>query len=137
MKAATCWGILAATAAIVILGAWLAPAAWGEEKPPAAPAAAEAKPPAPAAASETKPPAPATETKPPASPAPAAPSAAKTGIECIDRWEDFIDLTKAPAPWLTWGADLRFRAEYANNNSTLNGDIAGHETSQQKYRPRW
>jgi len=97
-------------------------------------------PPAPAAVSETKPPAPpapAAEAKPPASPAPAAPSAARTGIECIDRWEDFIDLTKAPAPWLTWGADLRFRAEYANNNSTLNGDIAGHETSQQKYRPRW
>ena len=117
MKTATSWSILAAAAAIVTFGAWLTPTAWGEEKTPAAPAAAEAKPPAPAT--------------------PAAPTAGKTGIECIDKWEDFIDQTKAPAPWLTWGADLRFRADYANNNSTLNQEIAGHESSQQKYRPRW
>jgi len=114
---ATSWGILAASVAILALGAWPAPAAWAEEKAAAPAATVEAKPPVPAPA--------------------AAPAAAKTGIDWIDTWEDFIDKTKAPAPWITWGADLRFRADYTNNNSGLNQELAGHETSQQKYRPRW
>jgi hypothetical protein len=57
-----------------------------------------------------------------------------TKLDEIDAW---IEKTKTVPPWFTWGADLRFRADYANNNSTLNQEIAGHETSQQKYRPRW
>jgi hypothetical protein len=54
-------------------------------------------------------------------------------IEQIDAW---LDKTKAPAPWLTWGADLRFRADYLDA-ANLNSRLPGHETSQQKYRPRW
>jgi hypothetical protein len=66
--------------------------------------------------------------------APAAPEKPLTKLDEIDAW---IEKTKTIAPWFTWGADLRFRADYTNNNSGLNQELAGHETSQQKYRPRW
>ena len=97
---ATFWSILAASVAILALGAWPAPAAWGEEK----------------------------------AAAPAAPEKPLTKLAEIDAW---IEKTKTIPPWFTWGADLRFRADYTNNNSGLNQELAGHETSQQKYRPRW
>jgi hypothetical protein len=74
----------------------------------------------------------------PAAPPPAAAEAPSAkpppgAIEQIDAW---IDKTKAPAPWLTWGADLRFRNDYLDG-ANLNNNLVGHETNVQKYRPRW
>jgi hypothetical protein len=129
---ATSWSMLAAIVGVLALGAWLTPAAWAGEKAAAAPAATEAKPAAPAAAAEAKPPVPA--------PA-AAPAAAKTGIDWIDTWEDFIDNTKTPAPWITWGGDIRFRNEYVANrslyeNQTTRG-TSGKYLDYQRTRLRW
>ena len=118
---ATFWSILAASVAILALGAWPAPAAWAEEKAAAPAAAAEVKPPVPAPA--------------------AAPAAAKTGIDWIDTWEDFIDKTKAPAPWITWGGDIRFRNEYVGNQTlnenAVNRGTRGKYVDYQRIRLRW
>jgi len=128
---ATSWSILAATLAMLAIGVWLAPAAWAEEKA-AAPAASEAKPAAPAA--ETKEP-------PPAAPAAAPPAPLKTGIDCIDKWEDFIDATKTPFPWITWGGDIRFRNEYVGNQTlnenAVNTGTRGKYVDYQRLRMRW
>ena len=48
----------------------------------------------------------------------------------------FIDSTKHPTPWLTWGADFRFRNEYNNNTTTFNKDAPLHETDFFRYRTR-
>ena len=116
---ATSWSLFAAAAAVLAVSAWLAPAAWAEEKAAAPAAATEAK---------------------PVAPAPAAPSM-KTGIDCIDQWEDFIDKTKTPVPWINWGGDIRFRNEYVGNrtlneNGTSRG-TSGKYTDYQRIRLRW
>ena len=52
---------------------------------------------------------------------PAAPAAPPSAFE------DFVKQAKNPTDWLTWGADVRFRNEYGNNNMTLNEGAARHE----------
>ncbi|MCX5684697.1 MAG: alginate export family protein, partial [Planctomycetota bacterium] len=101
---------------------------------PATPPATEAPPATPAAATEAKPPVPVPAVA-------AAPASAKTGIDWIDTWEDFIDQTKAPFPWITWGGDVRFRNEYVGNQ-TLNENAANRGTrgkylDYQRTRLRW
>ena len=122
---ATSWSLFAAAAAILAVSAWLAPAAWAEEKAAAPAAATEAKPAAPA----------------PAPPAPAAAPSMKTGIDAIDQWEDFIDKTKTPVPWINWGGDIRFRNEYvgnrALNENAVNRGTAGKYLDYQRIRLRW
>jgi hypothetical protein len=113
---------------MLAVSAWLAPAAWAAEKAAA---------PAPAAATEAKPAAPA----PAAAAAPAAAPSMKTGIDAIDQWEDFIDKTKTPVPWINWGGDIRVRNEYVGNrtlneNQTTRGP-AGKYLDYQRIRLRW
>lgn len=50
--------------------------------------------------------------------------------------EDFIKKSKQPVPWLNWGADLRLREIYDNNDVTLSKDAPGHERHWQRYRMR-
>jgi len=73
-------------------------------------------------------------------PPPGAPSAAKEGEgkapTALEQVDDWFEQAKSPAPWLTMGADLRFRADY-NSNYRLNKELPNHESSFQKYRPRW
>lgn len=142
---ATSWSVLAAIAGIFTWCACLAPAVRAGEKA-AAPAASDAKPAAPgarAAASEARPAAAAVEAKAPApaAAAPAPPASMKTGIACIDKWEDFIDATKAPFPWLTWGGDIRFRNDYIGNQTlnenAVNRGTHGKYVDYQRIRLRW
>ena len=51
-------------------------------------------------------------------------------------FEDFVKQAKNPTDWLTWGADVRFRNEYANNNMTLNEGAARHEQDYFRFRER-
>ena len=51
-------------------------------------------------------------------------------------FEDFVKQAKNPTDWLTWGADVRFRNEYANNNITLNEGAARHEQDYFRFRER-
>jgi hypothetical protein len=60
-------------------------------------------------------------------PAPATPPSA---------FEDFVKQAKNPTDWLTWGADVRFRNEYMNNNITLNEGAARHEQDYFRFRER-
>ena len=43
---------------------------------------------------------------------------------------------KNPTDWLTWGADLRLRNEYFNNNISLNEGAARHEQDYFRFRER-
>jgi hypothetical protein len=61
---------------------------------------------------------------------PAAPAAPPSAFE------DFVKQAKNPTDWLTWGADVRFRNEYANNNITLNEGAARHEQDYFRFRER-
>ena len=70
--------------------------------------------------------------KPEVPPAMAAPPPA-TIFDEMDLW---IDNTKAPLPWLKWGADLRYRDEYLNaaglnSHSPVKGP-GGDETNWQR-----
>ncbi|MGA2496862.1 MAG: alginate export family protein [Tepidisphaeraceae bacterium] len=49
---------------------------------------------------------------------------------------DWSDSIKQPTDWLKFGADLRIRNEYLNNNITLNQDAPGHEMDFQRIRTR-
>lgn len=124
-------GILALLAA----GFCLAPTAWAEDA--AVAATTEAKPAAPAAESK-----PAAEAKPATDAKPAAaPPVSKTGIACIDNLDDFFDKTKNPFPWMTWGADVRFRNEYVGNQTlnenAVNSGTRGKYLDYQRMRLRW
>src|ERR1019366_7066909 len=50
-----------------------------------------------------------------------------------DKWEKEM---KNPTDWFTWGADVRFRNEYMNNNITLNEGAARHEQDYFRFRER-
>ncbi|MBE3095566.1 MAG: alginate export family protein [Planctomycetes bacterium] len=125
---------LGCVAVVLMLG--LAQAAGAEEPKPAEKAPGAPTVPALAAA----PPEAAPAAAPAAPGAPQSPVSAeptrKQPAGVLDRMDDWLDKTKTVAPWLTWGADLRLRNDYTNN-SGLNKELAGHETNQQKYRPRW
>ena len=117
----TSLSVLTVIVALMAVGAWLAPAALGEEKAAAAPAApAETK-------AEAKPAA--TETKAEAKPAAAT--------DALDEW-----MAKAanPVPWFKWGADIRLRDEYQKSmglNSHTPEARGGDEFNYQRYRARW
>jgi hypothetical protein len=76
----------------------------------------------------------ATTTKPAAAPPP-APALSPT--------EQWIKDAKSPAPWFSWGADLRLRNEYLNNAHTLgnadviqSGVLVPHEQDYFRFRGR-
>ena len=125
---------LGCVAVVLMLG--LAQAAGAEEPKPAEKAPALTVPAFAAAPPEAVP-----AAAPAAPGAPQAPVSAeptqKKPAGALDRMDDWFDKTKTVAPWLTWGADLRFRNDYTNNNSGLDKRQVGHESHQQKYRPRW
>lgn len=52
-------------------------------------------------------------------------------------FENFIQESKKPLPWLTWGADLRLREVYIDNAVTLDKEDPNHERHFQRYRGRW
>ena len=57
-------------------------------------------------------------------------------VPIITQIADFIDATKQPTDWLSWGADLRMRELWRDNNKTLNDRAPGHEEHRQRYRFR-
>ena len=73
-------------------------------------------------------------------PPPGAPSAAREGegktLPFGEQLDDWFEKAKSPVPWLKMGADLRFRQDYSNT-FRLNKELPNHESSVQKYRPRW
>lgn len=70
---------------------------------------------------------PATAPAPEVAPPPAAPK---------DATEEWIQSTKRPTNWLTWGADQRLRDEYQNNTKGLNNEAPGHEVNWGRFRTR-
>jgi hypothetical protein len=66
-----------------------------------------------------------------AAPAPAAPPAPEPTT--YDKWEKDV---KNPSPHFNWGADLRLRNEYMNNNISLNNDLNLHEQDYFRFRER-
>lgn len=50
---------------------------------------------------------------------------------------DWIEASKHPFPWFTWGADFRIRDEYLNNVITFDKNDPTHERNWARYRPRW
>ncbi|MBM4019212.1 MAG: hypothetical protein FJ288_12955 [Planctomycetes bacterium] len=54
----------------------------------------------------------------------------------LDRIDKWLDKTKVLAPWLSWGADLRFRNDYTSN-ANLNRHLVGRESNWQRVRTRW
>jgi hypothetical protein len=75
-------------------------------------------------------------TAPAATPTAAAP-AEPTGL--VDQMDLWIDKTKAPVPWMKWGADIRFRDEYLKSPALDTGaaNLAFRESNWQRYRARW
>lgn len=67
---------------------------------------------------------------PPATPPPSKPAAK---LSATEQW---IQDAKNPAPWLSWGADLRVRDEYYDNIVTLDGDAPRHEQNVVRFRSR-
>jgi hypothetical protein len=61
---------------------------------------------------------------------------ASTQPAASDPVEDWIQKTKQPVSWFKWGADLRLRDEYLNNNVTLDKSAPGHERNYGRYRTR-
>jgi len=108
-------------AVLAALAAMLAAPVWA--------AAAEAEAPA-----KTEPPAAAEGEKKPAETV--TTNTGPEGQRC-SAFESFIQESKKPLPWLTWGADLRLREVYVGNGITLNEDAANHELHFQRYRGRW
>ena len=64
-----------------------------------------------------------TNATPPAAPAPTA----------YDQWEKGV---KNPTDWFTWGADLRLRNEYMENNIFMNDSAPRHEQDYFRFRER-
>ena len=62
-----------------------------------------------------------------------APSPAPPPPSAYDKWENEV---KNPAPWLSWGADLRLRNEYFDNAITLNDKAVRHEQDYFRFRER-
>ena len=114
-------GVLAAVAALALGSS----AAWAAEASPPASPTPVAPTPAPAVA--------------PAPPPP--PAKQTTGIACLDELDDFFDKTKNPFPWMTWGADVRFRNEYVAhrslNENAANRGLGGKYLDYQRTRLRW
>jgi hypothetical protein len=54
-------------------------------------------------------------------------------MTAYDKWENDV---RNPAPWFSWGADLRFRNEYFDNAVTLTDDALRHEQDYFRYRGR-
>jgi len=50
--------------------------------------------------------------------------------------EQTINDIKNPASWLSWGADLRSRNEYYNNDRSLSDKVANHEQDYFRFRAR-
>ena len=71
----------------------------------------------------------AAQTNPPSATA-AAPARTPSAY---DQWTKDI---KNPAPWFSWGGDLRLRNEYFNNALTLNEVAARHEQDYFRFRER-
>ncbi len=59
-----------------------------------------------------------------AAPAQNNPTAAATATPALGPVEQAIQDIKKPAPWLTWGGDIRLRNEYFNNGLSLTTDPA-------------
>jgi hypothetical protein len=57
-------------------------------------------------------------------------------IPIIQQITDFIDATKQPTDWLSWGADLRMREAWSKNSIFLNDSAPGNERHYQRYRFR-
>jgi hypothetical protein len=64
-----------------------------------------------------------TAVTPPAAPEPTA----------YDKWEKEM---KNPTDWFTWGADVRLRNEYMNNNLFMNESASLHEQDYFRFRER-
>jgi hypothetical protein len=54
----------------------------------------------------------------------------------VDPVEQWIQQSKNPTSWLKWGADVRLREHWTNNDRTLNEDAANHEWHYQRARQR-
>jgi hypothetical protein len=65
-----------------------------------------------------------------------APAAEKVAAPAASGADDWFQRAKHPTSWLTWGADLRLRDEYLNNNKTLNKDAPRHEYNYGRFRER-
>ena len=68
--------------------------------------------------------------------APAASTAAVTAPPAGSRAEKIIKGIKNPAPWFSWGADVRVRNEYFDNAITLNDGVVRHEQDYFRLRER-
>ena len=66
----------------------------------------------------------------------AAPAGAPPAAPPLSATEQWIKDAKNPAPWLSWGADLRLRNEYFNNSLTLSDGLPRHEQDYFRYRGR-
>jgi hypothetical protein len=54
-------------------------------------------------------------------------------LDSSDKWAKSV---KNPAPWFSWGADLRLRNEHMNNGLTLSDAGAGHLQNYFRFRER-
>jgi hypothetical protein len=76
---------------------------------------------------------------PPAGVQPATPVAATqaappaTAFDQFDQWTKDM---KNPVPWFSWGADVRLRNEYMDNNIFLNNSAPLHEQDYFRFRER-
>jgi hypothetical protein len=52
----------------------------------------------------------------------------------LSQTEQTIHDIKNPAPWFTWGGDLRVRNEYQNNNTSLSDTAPRHEQDAFRFR---
>ena len=57
-------------------------------------------------------------------------------IPIIQQIVEFVDATKQPTDWLSWGADLRMREAWSKNNIFLDDSAPGNERHYQRYRFR-
>jgi hypothetical protein len=60
-------------------------------------------------------------------PMPTATAAAPAGLSPL---EQRLQELKNPAPWMSWGGDLRLRNEYFDNLLTLNPNVRLHEQNE-------
>jgi Alginate export len=66
-------------------------------------------------------------------PMPTATAAAPAGLSPL---EQRLQELKNPAPWMSWGGDLRLRNEYFDNLLTLNPNVRLHEQDHFRFRGR-
>lgn len=69
-------------------------------------------------------------------PATTAPAAAAPATQPVDPVEQWIQKTKKPVSWFQWGADLRLRDEFLENNKTLDKHDPNHEVNYGRFRTR-